>query len=455
MEEEFPSCSIGQSAITHVKRNGGTVLLRGGHQYVLKEKYKNGTAAWECINRKKQKCGGKITVKDNQIVTEKRHECQPDFIKNEIDEALFKCKQDVSSPEFPTVTSVYNAAVASYKNSGFDLIQKIPPLKSVKSTLYRARNASKGMKKIKYTNLAEVEIPSTCMDFLLADYSYDEQRILVFSSQRSRAVISQGKHFMGDGTFKSCPTPFLQLYTIHCDIGSTDKSTNIIPVAYALLSSKDTDTYEKLFYIIKSQIPDWNPITFKTDFEMAAMNAIISVFPNVIRKGCYFHFSKAVWKKGKDLGLTKSKITRRQVALCAVLPYLPQDQIFNGWFYIAAHSPDDKKSKIFRKYMVTQWLRDDFIPLWCVFGERHRTTNNLESWHNKLNKLIKKKQPNIVELIKALQSDASYYEVISQQDRNVCNRLKQSIHWDNFILEKTLEFIDGQITIGHLLEMLR
>ena len=81
------------------------------------------------------------------------------------------------------------------------------------------------------------------MDFLLADYSYEGKRILVFSSQRSRTVISQGKHFMGDGTFKSCLIPFLQLYTIHCDIGRTIQSIKIIPAAYALLTHKDTETY--------------------------------------------------------------------------------------------------------------------------------------------------------------------------------------------------------------------
>ena len=68
MDEEIPSCSTGLPSVTFLKRNGGTVLLHTGHQYITKEKYKNGTVAWECINRRKQKCGGKITLKVSIIV---------------------------------------------------------------------------------------------------------------------------------------------------------------------------------------------------------------------------------------------------------------------------------------------------------------------------------------------------------------------------------------------------
>ncbi|XP_028158672.1 uncharacterized protein LOC114351596 [Ostrinia furnacalis] len=460
-DEDIPSCSKGPPSLTFIKRNGGTVLLRSGHQYSLKETYKNGTIAWECINRKKQKCCGKITLNGkNYIVGEKQHTCLPDFAKNELDNNLNKCKIELSSAEFPTVSSVYNASVAKFKDAGLDLIKKIPPLKSIKNTLYRSRNVSVQMEKIAFKDLAEVKVPEKFLDFLLADYSYEGKRILVFASKKNRVIMSQGKDFMGDGTFKSCPIPFMQLYTLHCDIGSTTQATHIIPVAYALLSDKSTETYEILFCLIKSQIPQWEPITFKTDFEMAAINAIISVFPSVIRKGCYFHYTQAVWKKGTDLKLTKNKRTRRQVALCAVLPHLPQNQIFNGWWYIAAQSPDDGKSKLFRKYMLSQWLRDEFIPIWCVFGERHRTTNMLEAWHKKLNKTIKKKQPNIIELLNTLLSDASYYEVISKQVENLsasqqCNRLQESLLWDDFIIEKTKEFLNGQMTVGHFLESLR
>ena len=381
----------------------------------------------------------------------------PDFAKNEIDESLNKCKIQLAAPEFPTVTSVYNATVASYKNSGLDFIKTIPELHQVKSTLYRSRNASVGLKKIVCKSLTEVKVPEKYLDFLMADYSREEMRILIFATQKGRQLLSEGKLFFGDGTFKSCPEPFKQLYSIHCAIGGEE--TNIVPVAYALLSDKSTDTYEVLFHLLKAQVPDWTPETFKTDFEIAVMNAIVVVFPKVITKGCYFHYSQAVWKKGKELQLTKLKTTRRQVALSAVLPLLPQNEIFNGWWYVAAQSPDDENSKIFREYMLKQWLRDDFINVWCVFGQRHRTTNALEAWHSKLNKTIKKKQPNMIEILKALYTDASYYKTRSVQIENniptTRRHSKEAILREDFIQETTTELVTGQITVGHFLEKMR
>jgi hypothetical protein len=381
----------------------------------------------------------------------------PDFAKNEIDESLHKCKIELSAPEFPTVTSVYNAKVASYQNSGLDLIKKIPDLHQVKSTLYRSRNAAIGLKKIVCKNLTEVKVPEKYSEFLMADYSYEGKRILIFATEKGRQHLSEGKLFFGDGTFKSCSEPFKQLYSIHCAIG--EENTNIVPVAYALLSDKSTDTYEVLFHLLKAEVSDWTPEAFKTDFEVAVMKAILSVFPNVITKGCYFHYSQAVWKKGKELQLTKLKSTRRQVALSAVLPLLPQNEIFNGWWYVAAQSPDDKNSKIFRDYMFKQWLRDDFINVWCVFGQRHRTTNSLEAWHSKLNKTIKKKQPNMIEMLKALYTDASYYKTRSIQIENKIpstqRHSKEAMLRENFIQETTTELVTGQISVGHFLEKMR
>jgi hypothetical protein len=43
--------------------NNGKIILRAGHQYLLKKKYKNGSEIWECSNRRRQKCTGSIVVR--------------------------------------------------------------------------------------------------------------------------------------------------------------------------------------------------------------------------------------------------------------------------------------------------------------------------------------------------------------------------------------------------------
>lgn len=191
-------------------------------------------------------------------------------------------------------------------------------------------------------------MPPRYNNFLLADYSNttNNTRIIVFSSVQARKIICESQEFYGDGTFKSCPSPFVQLYTIHVDTGSTVNHTNIIPVVYALMNNKTMQSYSILIKMIKSQLPDWNPTKFKFDYENAAMNAIANVFPSIIVKGCYYHFNKVIFKKGKSLNMTTRTSQDlkevRMVQLSAVLPLLPENEIMNGWIYIIARYGDCK-----------------------------------------------------------------------------------------------------------------
>lgn len=229
------------------------------------------------------------------------------------------------------------------------------------------------------------------------------------------------------------------------------------------MSNRKTDTYIRLFIMIKSQLPNWNPVKYKVDYEKAAINAILSVFPLVIVKGCYFHYNQAIFKKGRELKMTKSDDIkmRRMVQLSAVLPLLPQNEIINGWVYInARYGTEEKEKKKFIKYMEKQWLREEFIKTWCVFGEVHRTTNALESWHNKLNKTVGKKNPNMMHFLQTLKEDSSLHTVRNIQRQNnirPCKKIRaqKSMLKDEFIKEAQLELSQGLMTVGHFLEVLR
>lgn len=357
--------------------------------------------------------------------------------------------------------------IGNLKDAGINIVSNIPKFTSVKSTLYRQRNKEAGVSKMLFKNALEVEVPPRYNNFLLADYSNktNNTRIIVFSSVEARQITCESKEFYGDGTFRSCPSPFVQLYTIHVDTGSTINHTNITPVIYALMTNKTMQSYLILFQMIKSQLPDWNPTKFKLDYEKAAMNAIIKVFPTVIIKGCYYHYNKAIFKKGKSLNMT-SRTSQdlkevRIIELSAILPLLPENEIINGWVYIIARYGDSEGTgtKKFINYMEKQWLREEYLKVWCVFGDAHRTTNALESWHNKLNKTIGTKHPNIMHFLHTIEEDSSQNtvrNVLKQQGKpSKRKRGKKSISRDEFIQEAQLELTQGLISVGHALEILR
>lgn len=402
-----------------------------------------------------------FSSQNNNIVNETPHLCTPDFLKNEIDERLYSCKQEIIKGNYPAVPQSYNNMIATLENSGLDLVCKIPTFNSVKSSLYRFRNVQAGVQCLQPQLVRNVEVPNQFTNFLLADYADGDSRILIFCTEKAKLSICKATDFYSDGTFKSCPKPFSQLYVIHADMGSTSNSTNLMPIVYALMSERNVKSYFILFSMIKAQIPGWNPVKYKTDFEKAAMTAIKNLFPQVNTKGCYYHYNKAVWEKARKLQITKSKDVKkiREVALSAVLPLLPAHEISNGWKYITRYSTQEEDLKKFRKYFEEQWLKEEFIPIWCAYGEQHRTTNFLEAWNHKLNQEIGKKNPNIIHLLNVLVKDSAYFSVCDNINKTKMTpfkkRKKNNVLTDQFILEIQLELLHGNISVGHFLETVR
>ena len=52
----------------------------------------------------------------------------------------------------------------------------------------------------------------------------------------------------------------------------------------------------------------WKEKYVMMDFEKASRKAFIKTFPEAHLWGCYFHFTKALWKKAKKQGLVKKDL---------------------------------------------------------------------------------------------------------------------------------------------------
>lgn len=275
---------------------------------------------------------GSLNIRGNNIAKEIRHQCEPSEVDNVIAKELHDCREKVLSSSFSPIPNIYNKLKADFSDAGLDLIKKLPSFSKIKTALYKVRNKQASISKIQCKFAQEVEIPSQFKDFVLCDH-YDESsntRIIIFADKNILKYVKLIKFYLSDGTLDCCPKPFVQLYTIHGDLGSDEEHTRIVPLIYALVNRKNEDLYKKLFQLVKEQIPEWEPLQYITDFEKAAMNAITTIFPSIEIKGCYFHFTHNVWKKANKLNLTKDKRFRKHIALSALLPLLPREYISDG-----------------------------------------------------------------------------------------------------------------------------
>ena len=115
-------------------------------------------------------------------------------------------------------------------------------------------------------------------------------------------VLCQHSTWYMDGTFKTCPTVFSQLFTIHFIV-----SNRSVSALYCLLSGKSQAIYTRLFTMI-AELASVNNAAINitnvmVDFELAIRNAIRSVWANTTVNGCYFHFCQALYHRMTSLGL--------------------------------------------------------------------------------------------------------------------------------------------------------
>ena len=108
-----------------------------------------------------------------------------------------------------------------------------------------------------------------------------------------------------DGTFKTCPVLFKQLFTVHYFVGN-----RAFPALYCLLTGKPEAVYRRLFQEIRDLAVRFGVdiVTTKVmaDFELAIRNAVTNVWPLWIVEGCLFHYTKCLRDKIDALGLKVS-----------------------------------------------------------------------------------------------------------------------------------------------------
>jgi len=113
--------------------------------------------------------------------------------------------------------------------------------------------------------------------------------------------LQKSDNWFGDGTFKSVPSIFSQLYTIHCH-----KNESILPLVYVLMTDRTKDSYTEVLNQLLKCKPDLDPKPIQIDFEQAFISAFQDIFPNAIINRCFFHFCQCVWRKIQSLGLQKT-----------------------------------------------------------------------------------------------------------------------------------------------------
>lgn len=185
----------------------------------------------------------------------------------------------------------------------------------------------------------------------------------IFTSPEIIELIEQqipphDRTYLADATFKIVPVGFFtQLLIIYIAY-----EQNVFPFCYVLMSKKSEIAYKHVFKYIDQKVFQMSPTKMIMDFERAMRKAFLSVHPDSIVLGCWFHHNQAVRRRA-------SKIQGFFAAIYATpeyeqaykkfmkLPLLPYKDIVPAFESIKAAI--EAKTDVFQKffeYYRRQWL---------------------------------------------------------------------------------------------------
>ncbi|CAF3467874.1 unnamed protein product [Rotaria socialis] len=217
--------------------------------------------------------------------------------------------------------------------------------------------------------------------FIIADTQRKKVggRLIMFGSNEQVDLLLNSTTWFCDGTFKTRPLIFDQVYIIQCLVGD-----EVFPAIYALTSNRQRKTYEEMLNIILELAANRRVVlrvkTIVSDYEEAWLLAVEKMLPNVCRLGCWFHFSQACYRNIQNLGLTKlyedDPNIRLELKKFIALALLPRDQVKKGFKRLSKNADD--RIKPFVSYFKNQWMNNMGPDLWCVADSMIRTNNSSE-----------------------------------------------------------------------------
>ena len=133
-----------------------------------------------------------------------------------------------------------------------------------------------------------------------------DSKIIMAASDNQLRTMQQCRTLFLDGTFKTCPRLFSQIYVVR---GETEAQKRY-NLGFALMPNRLAETYRSLFRHLKAEVMRvtgnvLSPPFIMTDFEASVYDPIRGEFPASQHKGCWFHYMKALYRKLVNLGYTK------------------------------------------------------------------------------------------------------------------------------------------------------
>ena len=290
------------------------------------------------------------------------------------------------------------------------------------------------------------------------------QRILIFGTDSNIEALNTASVWLADGTFKTAPSLFYQLYVIHALKSVTDpmKDGHLLPSLFVLLPNKLEVTYQKMWTQVQTLCPNACPTHLIVDFEKAAINAFERDYPHTQVKGCFFHLTQNFWRKIQELGL-KTKYQNDpsfalQTRMIPALAFATPTDIPDLFHQLFAQLPSDAYdlALYFESTYIGRHMPNSSVvipstfslDMWNYHMTVHqglpRTTNAVEGWHRSFSAHVSCHHPSIWTFLNVLKKEQGLVEIKQAFYLTGRDPLKRKCYADREESLKTL--VNGYLT---------
>lgn len=389
-------------------QKGKNKIYSRGFFYTMEKKTEQ-SSYWKCDKWRQLSCKGRGVLANGSFETKTEHNHEGNPTKLQVTKTVNEIKERaIKSRDTPqTIIAGMSATLSDAACSSF------PTLNSIRRTIHNARMKDNACPSLPKTT-SELVIPekykktSKGDNFLIYDNN-EYERIIIFGTKSNVARLEKSKQWCVDGTFKTVPVLFSQLFTIHGEVNG-----RFFPLIYALLQNKREETYIKLFEKVRQSMQRPAVTVILSDFELGVINACNLLFPLARRQGCFFHFRQSAYRKIQSMGL-KSKYDsdetlNYQIKLLLSLAFVPVENVGKAFDILHHANIFTEEAKPFVTYFQETWLgqtaikckrRNPVFPLdlWnCHDATTQgfpRTNNFVESWHCNFKKHMSATNPTI------------------------------------------------------------
>lgn len=273
------------------------------------------------------------------------------------------------------------------------------------------------------------------------EVGFDEEeepaRVLVYSTARNIELLCQSPTWFVDGTFKTSPSIFTQIFAImglRMRQSPTETEGVALPMVYAFLSHKTEAQYTQVLEAVRAAVTEFNvpgqcvPQRIMSDFEKGILNACKTVYPQAQVRACFFHLGQSVFARIQQEGLQcayNNKDDRRikdHTHMLLAVAFVPLADVPATFRMLsqAWRTEDDFKPmiKYFDKTYVNGTprrgnraaVRPRYPPtLWnqynAAISKLHRTNNVSEAWHNRFQVVVGKHHPDVYSALQEIQKE--------------------------------------------------